>query len=84
MLFSRTFLGIPLHRVCGVDQMRELDQVVWSEQRSPSGYDHKRISRDDVRPLCWNRLEMARVILEVDPVLVPRLPTRQQNVPSAS
>jgi hypothetical protein len=65
-------------------QAGDLNQVVRSEQRPPSGYDHERISRDDVRPLCWDRLQMARIILEIDPVLVPRLPKRQQNVPSAS
>ena len=68
---------------CGSDQPDDLDQIVRPEQGSASSYGDERIRRNDVGPLRRDRLEMAKVILEVDPLVAPRLAAREKNESAA-
>jgi hypothetical protein len=69
--------------VCRPKQPDDLGQIVGTKQRSTSGYDDERIRNDDVGPLRRDGLELATVVFEVDPVLVPRLAAREKNEPLA-
>jgi hypothetical protein len=53
------------------DQVREAEQIVGAERRSPGTHRDDRLRRHHVRPPRWELPELPLGVVEVDPVLLP-------------
>ena len=60
------------------DQVSQRQQAIDGERAAPARDDRERIGGRDVGPPCWQREQLTVLIVQVNPVLAPVLPVRDE------